>query len=35
MDHPSIAFAYINSISAPRRRLARQGRGFWTRLFGL
>jgi hypothetical protein len=35
MDHPRIAFAYINSISAPRPRVKRLGRGFWARLFGL
>jgi hypothetical protein len=34
MDHPVIAFAHLNAISAPRRRVARTGRGFWARLFG-
>ena len=35
MDHPTIAFAYINSISAPRRKRAGRGHGFLARLFGL
>lgn len=35
MDHPSIAFAYISSITAPRRKRAGRGLGFLARLFGL
>ena len=35
MDHPTIAFAHLRSLSAPRRRVERGGRGFWARLFGL
>lgn len=34
MDHPTIAFAHLNAISAPRRRVTRQRRGFFARLFG-
>jgi hypothetical protein len=34
MKHPSIAFAHLSAISAPSRRDAPTGRGFWARLFG-
>lgn len=35
MDHPTIAFVYIHSISAPRRKRTGRGFGIWARLFGL
>lgn len=35
MDHPSVAFAYLNGIAKPRRTSIRITRaGFWARLFG-
>jgi hypothetical protein len=35
MDHPTIAFAHLHSLSAPGRPVDCSGLGFWARLFGL